>query len=63
MKIANIGEEIIHIFWTNGGTSMKFSGKMWLVIILKCLILNLDDRILEKPQKTTGGLKLALSVF
>ena len=35
MKIANIDREILHIFWTTSGISMKFSGKMWLMIILK----------------------------
>ena len=27
--------KIANIFWTNWGNSMKFSGKMWLMIILK----------------------------
>ena len=35
MKIVNIEEENLHIIWTNWGISMKFSGKMWLTIILK----------------------------
>ena len=35
MKIANIDREILHIFWMNWGISMKFLGKMWLMIILK----------------------------
>ena len=30
MKIANIDREILHIFWTTWGTSMKIWGKMWL---------------------------------
>ena len=34
-KIVNNEEENLHIFWTSWGISMKFSGKMWLVIILK----------------------------
>ena len=35
MKIANIGEENLHIFWATWAISMKFSGKMWTLIILK----------------------------
>ena len=35
MKIANIDRENLHIFWTKWGISMKFSGNMWLMIILK----------------------------
>ena len=34
MKIANIDREILHIFWTTWGNSMKFSGKMCFKIIL-----------------------------
>ena len=35
MTIANIDREFLHIFWMTWGTSMKFSGKMWLIITLK----------------------------
>ena len=35
IKIANNDKEIFHIFWTTWGISVKFSGKMWLMIILK----------------------------
>ena len=35
MKIANIDREILHNFWKTGGISMKFSEKMWFIIILK----------------------------
>ena len=35
IKIANIDGEILYIFWTTKGISMKFSGKMWIVIMLK----------------------------
>ena len=35
MKIVNIEEENLHIFWTRWGISMKFPGKMSLTIILK----------------------------
>ena len=57
MKIANIDREIIHIFWMTLGISMKLSGKLCLMIILK---------VTKKPgfyppfrryifRKTTGG--------
>ena len=35
MKITNNDREIPHIFWKTCGTSMKFSGKMLLMIVLK----------------------------
>ena len=56
MKIANIDKEILHIFWTSWVISMKFSGKMWPMIILKVtkktqvFTLCLEDTIFEKPQ-------------
>ena len=34
-KVVNIEEENLHIFWTTKGISMKFTGKMWLMIISK----------------------------
>ena len=34
-KIVNIKEENLHIFWMTWGISMIFSGKIWLMIILK----------------------------
>ena len=59
-QLSNIDKEILHIFWTTWGTSMKFSGKMWLMIILKVtknqgFTLPLEDIFFEKPQ---GGGKL-----
>ena len=58
MKIANIDREILHNFLTIWGNSMKFSGKMWLMIILRVtknqgFTLSLKDTFFEKPQ---GGL-------
>ena len=55
MKIANIGREILRIFLTTWGISMKFSGKMCLVIIFKVtekqgFTFSLEDTFLEKPQ-------------
>ena len=55
MKIANIDREILHNFWTTWGISMKFSGKMWLMIILKVtknqgFTLSLEDAFFEKTQ-------------
>ena len=35
MKIAKIDREFFHIFWMTKGILMKFSGKMWLMTILK----------------------------
>ena len=55
MKIVNIDGENLHIFWTTLGISMKFSGKMWLMTMLKVrkkqgFTLSLEDTFLEKPQ-------------
>ena len=55
MEIANIDREILHIFWTTWGNSIKFSGKMCFRIILKVtkkqgFTLSLEDTIFEKPQ-------------
>ena len=60
MKIANVDREILHNFSTTWGISIKFSGKMCLMIILKVtknqgITLCLEDTIFEKPQ---GGIKL-----
>ena len=49
--------KIANIFWTNWGNSMKFSGKMWLLIILKAtkktqgFTLSVEDTVLEKQQR------------
>ena len=56
MKIVNIHGENLRIFWTTWGISMKFSGKIWLMIILKAtkmqdFIFSLEDTFLEKPQR------------
>ena len=55
MRKANIDREILHNFWTTCGISMKFSGKMCLMIILKVtknqgFTLSLEDKFFEKPQ-------------
>ena len=60
IKIVNIEREIVHIFWTTWGISMEFSGKVWLMIILKltknqCFILSLEDTFFEKQQMTGDG--------
>ena len=65
MKIANIDTEDIHISWTTSGISMKFLGKMLLLIILKLtkkqvFIIFLEDTFLEKPQ---GAFKLTPSLL
>ena len=61
MKILNIDGGNLHLFWTIWGISMTFSGKMWLMIILKVtkhqgFTLSLEDTFSEKPQ---GGIKLS----
>ena len=59
MKIVNIGGENLHIFWTTWGNfSAKFSGKTWLMMILKAtgnirFILSLEDLFFKKLQR--GG--------
>ena len=60
MKIANIDRESLHIFWANWGISLKFSGKMWLMIILKLTknhgsTVSLEDALSGKPQGEGGG--------
>ena len=56
MKINTIDGEILHIFWMTWGISMTFSGKMWLMIILKVTknpgIHRLSERCIFG--KTTG---------
>ena len=67
MKIANIDREILHDFWMTWGISMKFLGKMWLMIILKVkknqgFTLSLEDTFFKKPQGG-GGVKLTPKPF
>ena len=55
LKLANTDRGIFHIFWTTPGISIKFSGKMWLMIILKVqknkdFNLSLKDKFFEQPQ-------------
>ena len=55
MKIANTDKEILHNFWTTWGISMKFGGKMCLMIILKVtknqsFTFSWEDTFFEKPQ-------------
>ena len=63
MKIVNIDGENLHVLWTTRIISIKFSGKMWLMIILKVgknhgFTLSLEDTFLEKPQEGSNwGLK------
>ena len=35
MEIVNIHGENLHIFWKTWGISIKFSAKMWIMLILK----------------------------
>ena len=70
MKIVNIDEESLHIFWTTWGISMTFSGKekMWLMTVLK-VIKNagrhaLSRRyIFEKTKGMGGQIDPSLQVF
>ena len=51
MKIVNIEEENFNIFWTTWGISMKFSGKVCLIIILshkKAVLYPLSGKCFEK---------------
>ena len=55
MKIANTDRESLHIFWTTWVIPMKFSGKMWLMTILRArentgFIPSLQNTFLEKPR-------------
>ena len=57
MKIVNIDGEILYIIWTTWGISMKLSGKMWIMIILK---VSKNQGFTLQPRrytfgKTTGG--------
>ena len=56
MKIVNIEEKNLQIYWTSSGISMKFSGKLSLVIILKITknqdsTLSLKHTFLGKPHE------------
>ena len=65
MTVVNIDKENLHIFQTARGTSMKFSGKMCLIIMLKVtknlgFALSLEYTLLEIHM---GGQFDPLSVF
>ena len=51
MKLANIDEENLHIFRTTLGTSMKFPGKMYHMILL-VLKKNTEGKGVESPVDT-----------
>ena len=56
MEVVNIEGENLRIFWTTWEISMKFSEKMWLMIIFKVtksqgFIFSLKDTFLGKTQK------------
>ena len=64
--IANIDREILYNFWATWRIFITFSGKMWLMIILKVkkeqgFTLSLEDTFFEKPQG--WGVKLTLQLF
>ena len=58
MKIANVDREILHIFWMTWGVSVKFSEKMWLMIILKVtkkgFTHSLEDTFFQKDKEGGG---------
>ena len=61
--IVNIDGENLHIFWTTWEISVKFSGKIWLMIILKVtksqgFTLSLEYAFLKKPQEGGGGAEI-----
>ena len=60
MKIATVNREIIHNFWTTWGVSIKFSWKMWIMIILKVTKKTGFDPLFRRYIfcKTTGWVKL-----
>ena len=54
IEIVNIDGGNLHIFWKTWEILMKFSGKLWIMTILKSkkverLNLSLEDTFLEKP--------------
>ena len=60
MKRANIDRGILYIFWATWGISIQFSGKMWLMIIIKVtknqgFTIFLEVTFFEKPQWEGGG--------
>ena len=59
MKLANIDEENLHIFGTTLGTSMKFPGKMYHMILLKVtkkqgFTRSLKNTVLKKNTEGKG---------
>ena len=40
IKTVNIERKNLHIFWTTWGITIKFSGKMWLIILNGLLLFN-----------------------
>ena len=55
IKMPDIDRQSLDIIWMTSEISIKFSGKMWLMIILKFtkeqgFTLSLENTVLEKPQ-------------
>ena len=61
-KIANTDKEILHIFWTTWGNSMKFSGKICFKIILK-VTKNQGFTLSLGLKNIKSKIKTALSTF
>ena len=54
IKMPDIDRQSLDIIWMTSEISIKFSGKMWLMIILKFtkeqgFTLSLENTVLEKP--------------
>ena len=59
----NFEGENLYIFWTTWRISMKFSGRMWLMIMLKVtknqgFTLPLESTVLEKSLSAFWGLPI-----
>ena len=68
VNVVNIEEENLHIFWTSWEIPMKFSGKMWLMIILKVTKEQISTHspkniFLEEPHRGRGGGSCFLAVL
>ena len=62
MKIVNIEGANLHIFWTTWGVSMTFSGKIWLMVILKKVTKNQASLSLSLLSLCLSLLSLCLSL-
>ena len=54
IKIFNIEEENLHIFWTTWGASMTFSGNMWLMKTKKTGLHPVSEKYILGKTKESG---------